>query len=204
MSNKISLRDNITIAELDAFIKQVVSDTFVDVTKPNYLLADMAFTKHFMEMFADTDDNTVIDSLVVYNAYALDAFDEWSSASQLWHYLKELVYKQIDFECKKILAYTSVSSASDEAIEAVSSMAYAGLRAANKLNDVFENLLNITSEEGLLKLLGSEKGRENISHIAGLIGELLAGLIGELSGSVGDVFAQPQTDNVVNFPSSKN
>ena len=38
MSNKISLRDNITIAEKDAFIKQVVSDAFTEITKPNYLM----------------------------------------------------------------------------------------------------------------------------------------------------------------------
>jgi len=191
----LKLRDNITVAEQKIFIETVVRDTFHNPIRPDYLAGAVSLDVNFIRMFTDFD----LGDLERDEAYARIKSDQDCSDflwdEYLYADLRGYIEKQVEFECKKILAYASSSSANDEAIEAVSSMAYAGLRAANKLNDVFENLLNITSEEGLLKLLGSKKVRENISHIAGLVGELRS--------SAGEFLAQPQTDNIVNFPSSQ-
>lgn len=161
----IEVNTNLSISEQLAFVNNVVEMSYIDSITYSPLLSEVVFIATFIAMCTNvpvaTNDDGSVDLQKTYEiAVALGFVDEeFNTLSERYRNsmtdrLDRYVREGIEFQNKKLIAFAGASSASDEAIEAVSTAAY-------KLTELFNTAIEQLEKNGNKLFKGLTK--KNIS-----------------------------------------
>ena len=204
---KVNLKTDLTIDEKHSFVKQVVSNAYINRIKPSKLNIDVMMAVCFLKMCTDVplptkevDGETVIDSQAACDiAKALSLYDadhihlnrafgpfeiERYRAGQLFGQLRGYVDAVVEFENQKLVTYLASSNASNEAMEDLACLIRRVSEGADKVNGILEEVGKLTRNGKFLKMIPKNK----LDAIFGGLQKVINGAIGTAKG-----------DNVVDF-----
>lgn len=171
--NKLELRVKpyLSIEDRLGIVNNTVENSYIDYIAPSEVLREYSFTISFVSAicpdfpfaYKNVDGEDVIDSNATYlKIKELDIIREYCKECDhnVYDDLYLAIGEAIEFKNHKLVALYAQSTATEDTLNNINSIAEAGLSAMTKLNSILDNVNEMTTDKGLKKLLGSKKVKE--------------------------------------------
>lgn len=164
----VNVKTTLSEKEKKIFVEWVVENSYINNVEYSSIDHKNTFIVTFAQMLTNLpsptkkDNPDVVDIDKLYSIVTnLDLITQAREASPLFDKLigelKSCIKEEIDIKNQKIAAVYASSNVGDEAIEAVSNLAYRILDGVNKVCDIFDDLKELSKDGKFLKVIPKDK-----------------------------------------------